>query len=265
MTTALMYHELERQGRPLADREPGYLRYVLDEARFKEQIAWLASAGLRGVSLGRALDHRFTASAEVVITFDDGCESDWVIAAPCLAEYGFGATCYVVSAWVGHRPGFLTRPQLRELANAGIEVGSHSATHRFLTDLNDADLRRELVESKRDIEDTIGLPVRHLSCPGGRSSRGVAAAARAAGYDTMATSRIGVNSPSTDRFALNRCALQRDTPQQTFEAFCRGEGLGVLQMRDRALGAAKAILGNRLYMTLRSAALRAPSSAVRGS
>jgi peptidoglycan/xylan/chitin deacetylase (PgdA/CDA1 family) len=256
VTTALMYHELQRAGHALADTGPAYVRYVLDESRFARQIAWMASTGLRGVSVGDARQTAFNAPGQVVITFDDGCETDWVIAAPRLLERAFGATFYVVSRWIGRRPGFLSTAQLRELSAAGFEVGSHSATHAFLPDLGDATLRRELLDSKREIEDHIGRPVTHLSCPGGRTNRRVVEAAREAGYETMATSRIGVNGPRTDPFALARCRLLRDTPQHTFEAFCRGDRLAGLQVRERALGAAKALLGNRLYTSLRHFALR---------
>lgn len=256
MTSALMYHELQRQSRPLAEADPGYVRYVVDESRFAEQLAWLASSGLRGVDLGCARAAAFSAPDHVVVSFDDGCESDWIVAAPLLAARGFDATFYVVSRWVGRRRGFLSAAQLRELSDAGFEVGSHSATHAFLTDLHDGALRRELVESKRDIEEMIGRTVVHLSCPGGRASRRVADAAREAGYETMATSRIGVNGPSTDPFALARCAVQRDTTRRTFEAFCRGKRLGTFQARERALGAVKTLLGNRLYTSLRSLALK---------
>lgn len=256
MTAALMYHELQRHGRTLADAGPGYVRYVLDESRFAQQIAWIASSGLRGVSVGEARRMAFAASGQVVVTFDDGCETDWVIAVPRLLECGFGATFYVVSRWIGRRAGFLNVAQLRELSAAGFEVGSHSATHAFLPDLDDAALRRELRESKREIEDNIGRSVTHLSCPGGRMNRRVADAAREAGYETMATSRVGVNGPRTDPFALSRCPVRRATPQRTFEAFCRGHRLAGLQVREQALGAAKALLGNRLYASLRHFALR---------
>jgi len=256
VTTALMYHEIERCGRQLADADPGYVRYVLDESRFVRQIAWIANAGLQGVSVGHAHQHGFRARDQVVITFDDGCESDWVVAAPRLRELAFGATFYVVSRWIGRRAGFLGAAQLRELSAAGFEVGSHSATHAFLPDLDDAQLRRELVESRQEIEDILGRPVTQLSCPGGRLSRRVAAAAREAGYETMATSRIGVNGPGSDPFALARCPLLRDTPQHIFEAFCRGDRLTGLQVREHVLGAAKALLGNRLYTSLRHFALR---------
>jgi peptidoglycan/xylan/chitin deacetylase (PgdA/CDA1 family) len=256
VTAALMYHELERRGRPLADAQSGYVRYVLDESRFARQIAWMASAGLRGVAIGQAHHAGFDAPGQVVITFDDGCESDWLVAAPHLLESTFGATFYVVSRWIGRRPGFLSAAQLRELSGARFEIGSHSATHAFLSDLDAMTLRRELLESKHEIEDVLGRPVKHLSCPGGRSNRRVADAAREAGYETMATSRIGVNGKRSDRFALARCPVMRDTTQQTFEAFCRGDRLAGLQVREHALGAAKALLGNRLYTSLRNVALR---------
>jgi peptidoglycan/xylan/chitin deacetylase (PgdA/CDA1 family) len=256
VTTGLMYHELQRLERPLAESAPGYLRYVLDESLFARQMAWMQSAGLEGVSLGRAHRTAFNAPGQVAITFDDGCESDWVIAAPRLLECGFGATFYVVSRWIGRRAGFLTPAQLRELASAGFEVGSHSATHAFLTDLDPAALRRELTESKDEIENMIGRPVTHLSCPGGRANRRVADGAREAGYESMATSRIGVNGPHTDRFTLARCPVLRDTTQDTFQAFCRGDRLAVLQVRARALDAAKALFGNHLYASIRNAALK---------
>jgi peptidoglycan/xylan/chitin deacetylase (PgdA/CDA1 family) len=256
VTTALMYHEVQRADRPLADAGPGYVRYVLDEPRFARQMDWIASAGLRGVSIGQARKAAFDGAHQVGITFDDGCESDWIVAAPRLLECAFGATFYVVSRWIGRRAGFLSRSQLRELSAAGFEVGSHSATHAFLTDLDDAGLKRELLDSKREIEDILGRPVTHLSCPGGRVNGRVAAAAKEAGYETMAASRIGVNGPATDPFALARCPMLRDTPQRTFEAFCRGHRLAGLQIREQALGAAKAILGNRLYTSLRQFALR---------
>jgi peptidoglycan/xylan/chitin deacetylase (PgdA/CDA1 family) len=255
MAGALMYHEVERTGRPLARSDPGYLRYVVGETRFAEQLAWLRSAGLRGVALGDAHARRFASPRGVVITFDDGCESDWVVAAPHLLDAGFGATFYVVSGWIGGR-GFLSAPQLRELAAAGFEVGSHSASHPFLTEVDAETLRRELTGSKRALEDIIGRPVTHLSCPGGRTSRAVARAAREAGYETMATSRIGANTASTDSFAIARCAVHRDTPDGTFAAFCRGEGLAAAQLRGRALAVAKAVLGTRLYVSLRDAALK---------
>lgn len=255
-TGFLLYHELERVGRPLADSDPGYVRYVLEERRFIAHLAWMTAAGLRGVSVREARAASLAAPGQVVITFDDGCETDWLLAAPSLKERGFGATFFVVSRWIGRRAGYLKRAQLRALAAEGFEVGSHSATHAYLSELDGSSLRREIVDSKREIEDIVGRQVVHLSCPGGRWNRRVSRVAREAGYDGVATSRIGANGHAADPFALARCSLLRDTSAETFEAFCLGKGLAGLQLRDRTLTVAKLLLGNRVYATLRDVALR---------
>lgn len=254
-TGFLMYHELARPGRPLNDTDPGYVRYAIDESRFARQLATIAAGGLRGTSVGEWRTAGGDATGLAVITFDDGCETDLVVAAPLLSARGFSATFYVVSTWVG-RPGFLTPSQLRELSRAGFEIGSHSATHAFLSGLDDTSLQREIVDSKRQLEDIVGSRVVHLSCPGGRWSRRVAAFAREAGYATVATSRIGTNGATSDPHALARCAIQRDTTTKAFDAFCRGAGLTTMLVRDRALAAAKTLLGNRIYTSLRGAALK---------
>ena len=259
-TPFLMYHELERPGRPLCSIDPGYVTYVLPESVFARQLAWLHEHGLKGVSVSDAHASGFDASGRVAITFDDGCESDWIVAAPLLSQRGFGGTFYVVSTWVGRRRGYATVEQLRQLAAAGFEIGSHSATHAMLTDVSPAGLRREIAESKRALEDMLGLPIRHFSCPGGRWTRRAALVARDAGYDTMATSRVGSNDARTGLFALRRCALQRHQPHALFETFCSGTGLWRAVARDRVLAGAKALLGTRLYAGLRSRALGGPES-----
>ncbi len=255
-TGFLMYHEVERPGHPPAGADPGYVRYVLEESRFAAQLAWMAAAGLQGVSVGQARAAGLDTPGHVVLTFDDGCESDWSVAAPRLLDRRYGATFYVVSRWVGRRPGFLSGAQLRELSAAGFEVGSHSATHAFLTELNEAGLQREIAGSKHELEDILGRAVTQFSCPGGRWSRRVARVAHETGYETVATSRVGANGRSSDLYALARCAVLRDTREDTFEAFCRGAELVGPLLRDRALAAAKVVLGDRLYARLRNAALR---------
>jgi peptidoglycan/xylan/chitin deacetylase (PgdA/CDA1 family) len=254
-TPFLMYHEIERAGRPLAVSAPGYVRFVVHEPAFAAQLDWMRASDLRGVSLAQALAAGFDAPRQVVITFDDGCESDLLVAAPLLAARGFGATFYIVSHWVGTRAGFLDAAQLRSLADAGFEIGSHSATHAFLSELDDARLRAELQDSRRQLEDILGRPVAHVSCPGGRWSRHVADIAREAGYETMATSRIGTNTATADLFALDRCAIHRDTPQQEFEAYCRGTRLFGPQLRSRMLSAARTLLGDRLYTSVKESVL----------
>ncbi len=80
----LMYHELEVPGRGLCHSDAGYVRYILRGLDFQAQMQSLKRAGWCGLSVSEAL--RFPATSGVAITFDDGCESDLVTAAPILRE-----------------------------------------------------------------------------------------------------------------------------------------------------------------------------------
>lgn len=253
-TVFLMYHELERPGRPTCRREPGYLRYVIPEAGFRNQLDHLSAQGIHGLSVGAALDGRPAGQRAVAITFDDGCETDLVIAAPLLQERGFEATFYVVAGFVG-RPGFLAGSQVRRLAELGFEIGCHSMTHPYLTDLDDRQLRVEVVEAKDRLEQLIGRPVAHFSCPGGRWDERVARLARESGYVSVATSRVGANTSVTDRFCLARVAVQQGASLSDFDGACRGRHFWRRRLKDRALASAKRFAGNTLYEKLRTVVL----------
>jgi peptidoglycan/xylan/chitin deacetylase (PgdA/CDA1 family) len=245
----LMYHELERQGRPLCDTAAGYRRYVLGERTFEDQLDRLGALGLDGLSVSDAL--ATPDAAAVALTFDDGCETDLLIAAPALRARGLRATFYITSGFVGRR-GYLTPAQIGELAAAGFEIGCHGATHRFLTDLPPDALMRELIEPKARIEDLLGAPVVHLSCPGGRWDARVAEAARRAGYQTVATSRPGTNGAGADRVCLARTAITPGMTLAQFERVCRGRGGRLRSVRASVLAGAKHSLGNRAYDRVRA-------------
>lgn len=238
-----MYHEVLGPGLAPARHGAGYARYVIEERSLREHLDLLRSTGLPGRDVSAML-----ASTEpgVALTFDDGCASDLLIAAPLLVEHGHGATFYVTVAHLG-QPGFLTEPQLRELSRAGFEIGSHSLTHAYLSDLDDAALHRELAESKDGLEQITGVAIRHLSCPGGRWSPRVASAARSLGYASVADSRPRANSRETDVFRLGRFAITRQTSADDVLRICREGRLPGLRMRALVLGAARSVLGNRLY------------------
>lgn len=264
-TVFLMYHELERAPRPLVSDDPGYVRYALAEGDFRAHVAALGENGMRGVSIGETLGaddgdnareegDAHEAGSRVCLTFDDGCESDCLFAAPILRDAGFKATFYVVSDFVGRR-GYLSATQLRELSDNGFEIGSHSRTHRYLDDLDEAGLRAEIASSKERLEEITGRRVEHFSCPGGRRTRRAAEIARASGYRTLATSSPGVNTSATDPFNLRRVAVMRGTSAEKFLRLCRAEGLMRRRAQEAVLAAAKRVMGNTVYERVRGAVL----------
>ena len=250
----VMYHEVERDGRPLCHYDPGYMRYVLNENTLRNHIEVLVLNGLRGISVGEALAVSGLTQA-VAITFDDGSETDSLVAAPLLAQYKFNATFYVVSNWINRR-GWLSSRQLHELANAGFEIGCHSRSHAFLTDLELPDLRNEIAVAKVELEQILGRPIEHFSCPGGRWSQRVSQVAREAGFRSVVTSQTGINDPRSDSYRLARVAVLRGTASNEFLGICRGKRLRARRGREFLLDGAKTLLGNSTYDWMREVLLK---------
>jgi len=128
-------------------------------------------------------------------------------------------------------------------------------THAYLNDLALPDLRREIVDSSKQIEDIIGQRVEHFSCPGGRCDERALAVARDAGYRSVATSHPRANSRATNSFSLGRVAIMRGCSEITFERICTGEALPKMRLAESARGAARKLLGNYFYDRFRAVLL----------
>ncbi len=251
----LMYHELELAGRKLCQSEPGYVRYILPLATFREQISWVKQSGWRGVNVSEAL--RYSGVPGVCITFDDGCETDLIAAATVLREFGCNATFYLTSGFLG-TPGYLNADQVRELDAMGFEIGCHSMTHPYLSDLTEPELKREIGDAKLQIETILGHAIQHFSCPGGRYNQSTLRMARQTGFASVANSQFYANSPRTNPYELGRVAMLRDLTLEEFAATCRGHGLWKKRFEHEARRSAQRVLGNRAYDRLRAVLLGEP-------
>jgi peptidoglycan/xylan/chitin deacetylase (PgdA/CDA1 family) len=118
-------------------------------------------------------------------------------------------------------PLIMTWDDVRVLADAGMDIESHSRTHRVLETLRDETLRDELVGSSRDLETEIGRPARAIAYPvGRRPPLRVRRAAAEAGYRIGLTNATGVNQlwPAPLRHLLpidpfDLCRLSTDRAQ----------------------------------------------------
>jgi peptidoglycan/xylan/chitin deacetylase (PgdA/CDA1 family) len=139
----------------------------------------------------------------VALTFDDGFEDVHTEVLPLLAARGMKATVFPIAAQIGgawHDDVFggtrhASKQQLREMAELGIEIGSHTLTHADLTMLDDAALRHELTESRRIIEDAVGVAVTALSFPYGSFNARVWRHAVEAGYRCGTVYRRSASAP----------------------------------------------------------------------
>lgn len=153
------------------------------------------------------------AAPRLALTFDDGYRDTLTTAAPLLASRSIPFTVFVPAAHLG-TPRYLDAAGLRELAALpGAAVGAHGAGHVPLTKLGDADLARELADSRKRLEDVLGRPVDRMSYPYGAVDRRVRDAAAAAGFALAGASFYGPNLPGRDPLLLRRTeAVAWDTP-----------------------------------------------------
>jgi len=129
----------------LADVAATHRPYALAPAEFRAHLMAAHAASLRTVVVGQIPQE--LGDPFFSLTFDDGCLSDYTEAFPALRELGMRATFFVVPTLVG-APGHVSWAQLREMAAAGMEIGSHSLTHPFLHQLDAAGLRHEFGQSR---------------------------------------------------------------------------------------------------------------------
>jgi peptidoglycan/xylan/chitin deacetylase (PgdA/CDA1 family) len=215
-------------------------------------VQWLRQDGWTGLSVSEALE--YPDKKAVAITFDDGCATDLIAAAPILQEAGCHATFYVTAGRVG-AAGYLAPHQLRELSSA-FEIGCHSMTHPYLNDLSSEQQRVEITEARTKLEDIIDRRVEHFSCPGGRYDERTLTTAKEAGYRSVANSQAQRNTPSTDSFQLGRVAIMRNTSHSTFAGICSGSELWKIRMAELVRDAARRTMGSKLYDLARGLMLR---------
>lgn len=173
----LMYHHV---GFPKAGR------FSVTPAQFASQLKWLRDQGYRSVSIddiaaalrgGPPLPPK-----PIAITFDDGWRDQYDIALPLLSEFGFKATFFVVSGWVGRGSTLMTWNEVRDLRARGHWIGSHSVTHGAAAKQADNVLAYEVIQSRNAISRELGGPPTVFAYPLGSIDARAEAMTRAAGY-----------------------------------------------------------------------------------
>lgn len=248
----LMYHGLHADAQSHGRFDPVY---SVHPDAFARQLDLLVAQGWSTVALESAgIGHRLPSQArQLVITFDDGDVSNVEVALPLLVERGFTAHFFITSGFVD-QPGMLSSTDVRTLADAGMGIGSHGATHLFLEDLGPDALDAELRESRLRLQQASGREVTSLALPGGRGGERERRVATAMGYQHLLGSVPGPNQPPRVGQWLERLAVTRDMDDAKFAALVGWKGLRprLALARFHALALPKRVLGNAAYEKIRA-------------
>ncbi len=180
----LMYHAISSAA-CAALPQTSSIEHAVRERDFCAQLDAIVDGGFFTVTIDD-LDRPTSESKPLLITFDDGHESDWIVAAPELARRNLHAIFFVVWSYLG-RPGYLSREQVIEMRSQGFEIGSHGMTHTRLSQISLGDAADELRESKLRLEDLLQEPIAAFALPGGHYNDAVIEAAWTAGYRRVMT------------------------------------------------------------------------------
>lgn len=200
---------------------------------FREQMKTLKDRGIPVISMKNFLAWRKGEKAippkSVLITIDDGYTSGYQTAWPILKEFGYPFIMYPYTKYVEVGGKSLTWDQLREMRDAGVEFGSHSASHdnmvrpRTLKGCNYQEwLNNELFGSKQILESQLSAPITTFAFPYGIHNARIVDDALKHGYEAMFTVNpvpIRFSSPagSLGRFMIS--STQPTTFKNALRAF----------------------------------------------
>ncbi|NYT38470.1 hypothetical protein ERD78_15030 [Allopusillimonas soli] len=243
----LMYHHVSPS--------PGMI--TTSPANFERQLQWLKAKGFHTLTTDQFagfLGGDAVPARSLLITFDDGYLDNWVYAFPLLKKYGFRATVFLVTSWVGEgdvRPcmGQAGLPETPEHKECGRRIAAgraddailrwsevrcmreegvfefHSHTHTHTRwDIKDPDgrierMRQELALSRQSLCENLGYVSEHFCWPQGYTEPAYIDLAREAGFRYLYT---------TDAFGQNRAGAD---PAHIYRFAVRNRGGGTLGQR----------------------------------
>lgn len=155
----------------------------------------------------------------VVVTFDDGYRDNFIEALPILKKYNVPFIVYVTTNfidnysemwWYPGRQLALSKDELLQLDHDPLcTIGAHTLSHPKLDELSMDDQRREIIESKRQLESWLGHPVSHFSYPHGAHSEQTRKIALQAAFSTIACAWGGPVRTDATPIDLMRIAIKQ--------------------------------------------------------
>jgi peptidoglycan/xylan/chitin deacetylase (PgdA/CDA1 family)/SAM-dependent methyltransferase len=213
----LMYHRIANDGP--AELAP----YRIAPEAFERQLAWLQRYGYHSISLDDYSKLWFTQNSRkipgkpIVLTFDDAYVDFYYNAWPLLRRYGFGATVFVPTDYVGGSADWdnaygppaqiMSWDQMVELNGRGIHFGSHSCCHKRLSELSKSDVLEDAINSRKILNDTLGIEVSGYCYPYASADVDCRRLIQQAGYRFAVCGLGGTPPDRSDPFYIPRIEI----------------------------------------------------------
>ncbi len=192
-------------------------KYSISADNFKQHIAFLKKDGWHTALVKDSTNHASLPPKTVFLTFDDGYASNYEGAFLPLLENGMLATWFITSncldtcaSWIQHHSletKIMSKEQIRELDLHGMEVGSHSCTHRDLSTLTFSEQLSEAAKSKQLLETILDRKVVSFAYPFGKYNNDTLRALQHAGYQFACTVNSGWMKNENNPLLIRRVTI----------------------------------------------------------
>lgn len=215
----IMYHRVIKD-----ETEKGVHGTYVTVEQFEEQMKYLKKKGYETVTFKDLLNNRYKQRFDkdkkwIMLTFDDGYKDNYENAFPILKKYQFKGIIYILDGieynkWdvensenSEKRFTLMNRNELLEMQNYGIEFGGHTCTHPRLTELSLEETKTEVINSKFNIEKTIGRELLSFAYPYGSLNEEIKKIPQEIGYRFAVATDSGSIVFSDDLFEIRRIGI----------------------------------------------------------
>jgi peptidoglycan/xylan/chitin deacetylase (PgdA/CDA1 family) len=203
-----MYHSVNPQTNPVMRR------LIVSPDAFEKQMRFLKTHNYNVVPLEKVgqliRDKKKIPFKTVAITFDDGFKDNYIYAYPVLKKLGLPATIFIIYDEVGRTQGDrLSWDEIKQMQASGlISIGSHTFGPVPLVDIkSEGELRRQIIDSKRTIEERLKTAVNTFSYVGGMFNEHIKSLVKEAGYKYAVTTALGREFSNQDIYAIKRVRI----------------------------------------------------------
>lgn len=179
--------------------------YEVTPELFEKELKYLKDNGYRTITLDELRDDLLAGeignTKPVVLTFDDGWQNQYKYAFPLLKKYNMIATFYIYTNPIGKKH-FLNWDEIKEMNNFGMTIADHTLSHPYLKKISLEEVKRQVTESKKIIEEHLGKPVLHFASPFGYTDPKIIKIIEETGYTTARTTYKGTYHSKDDLFRL---------------------------------------------------------------
>ena len=193
------------------DKDPsGKSPLIISKEKFIQHLQTIKDDGYTTITMAELNDYLFKdkpiPEKSVVITFDDGSIDNYTNAFPILKEFNMKATMFIISSYLDG-VSYVAPNQVKEMSDYGIDIESHTVTHRRLSEMSYEDQLNELKNSKESLEKITGKPIIAVAYPEGMYNEDTKKATMEAGYSMGFTVERGYADRSDNAAQLNRICV----------------------------------------------------------